>query len=367
MAPPPTNNVMVLMLWLCWAALSLSSVAVKATAYAVVFPTEKVLERLLHAANVSFAPGLLDVLQSTTPPTIAFFKTLPTEFAKRWAVYLLVLEKLGCRPKIYVGSGTQVVKGVKGRLDQYDNEQSLPQYVQAALDEGFTITFKGLLCWMPIPAFAQVYAYRGLILTLETALAAVLWAMRSKVKHYGMPAVCHWTLSELEYDGCCSHNPLMEGITGVNPEELTAEQLTIVARIRAEKQDEVRKYMAKAQAEFRERMGADHMAEIKKRSNDKIEESGKYACNPCNHAFRDAHALAEHKLTEKHLNKVAGITKERKQPRDKRRQDQNRAEKRYYCGTCDYSATQKQGLDKHLVTPRHLKKVEKAATAASSS
>ena len=54
--------------------------------------------------------------QSPTAPTIAYFKGLPLHLDKLWAVYLLVLEKAGQRPRIYIGSGTASETGVKTRV-----------------------------------------------------------------------------------------------------------------------------------------------------------------------------------------------------------------------------------------------------------
>ena len=84
--------------------------------FATVLSAEDVPEQLLLDCLVSFAPGLLDAVQATTLPTIGFFKNLPTDFKGLWAVYVLVLEKAGCRPMIYIGSGTERDRGVALRL-----------------------------------------------------------------------------------------------------------------------------------------------------------------------------------------------------------------------------------------------------------
>lgn len=70
-----------------------------------------------------FAPSLLDVLTSPSPPSLDFFRGLPTlqDGDKFWAVYLL-LEKPGCQAKIYVGSGTEQIAGVGSRFREYDRE-----------------------------------------------------------------------------------------------------------------------------------------------------------------------------------------------------------------------------------------------------
>lgn len=70
------------------------------------------MEQLLSSTSLASAPGLFEVLQASTPPTVSYFKSLPTDCKKLWAVYLLVLEKLSCRPKIYIGSGTDAKSGI---------------------------------------------------------------------------------------------------------------------------------------------------------------------------------------------------------------------------------------------------------------
>jgi hypothetical protein len=63
-----------------------------------VLSSQEIVEGLLSSASLVFAPGLLEVLKASTPPTLSFFKTLPanSRSTKQWAVYLIVLEKEGC-------------------------------------------------------------------------------------------------------------------------------------------------------------------------------------------------------------------------------------------------------------------------------
>ncbi|RMZ88796.1 hypothetical protein DV736_g3972, partial [Chaetothyriales sp. CBS 134916] len=68
-----------------------------------------------------FAPGLLNVVQFPTPPTIQFFNSLPTDASSRWGIYAIVLETPGCRPRLYTGSGTEANPGVSARLKQYND------------------------------------------------------------------------------------------------------------------------------------------------------------------------------------------------------------------------------------------------------
>lgn len=67
--------------------------------------------------------------QSPTPPSLAFFKSLSTNWYQLWGVYVVVLEKFGFRPKIYVGSSTELAYGAQKRLRTYDTGVNLPRFV----------------------------------------------------------------------------------------------------------------------------------------------------------------------------------------------------------------------------------------------
>jgi hypothetical protein len=62
-------------------------------------------------------------------------RVLPSDPGQSWAVYLLVLEELSCCPKIYIGSGTKAVSGVRERFGQYRRLEMLPRYVEKAIDD----------------------------------------------------------------------------------------------------------------------------------------------------------------------------------------------------------------------------------------
>lgn len=61
---------------------------------------------MANEAQVSFAPGLFEVMTSTNPPDISFFKTLPTDVEGRWGIYVITLERPNHKPRIYIGSRT---------------------------------------------------------------------------------------------------------------------------------------------------------------------------------------------------------------------------------------------------------------------
>jgi len=86
-----------------------------------VLTSKAILDEIAATASLTFAPGLFDLLISQTAPTIAELKklptnVLPTRLSKIWGVYLLVLEKPDCRPRVYIGSSTNQA-GIIQRLN----------------------------------------------------------------------------------------------------------------------------------------------------------------------------------------------------------------------------------------------------------
>ena len=178
-----------------------------------------------------FAPGLLQVLQSTVPSTIEYCKTLPPcdRLVRFWAVYLLVLEKPGHKSKIYVDPKV----GVWGRLWCYVSGYTLPRYVKKAPDDGYHISYKGLLCRCPIPARPLQPTVRTFFILLGAAFAFVFWAMYATKGDYGMSSICPWDCASLEYSGLCSHCCLYEQVPG--EWGFSDEELEILANLRKAK------------------------------------------------------------------------------------------------------------------------------------
>jgi hypothetical protein len=220
----PCKDLLQLIMLLPWTCLNHTHKTMRSGVFDKLFSTRAILAELLTAASMAFAPGLLDTIHASTPPSLSFFKSLPTECSKKWAVYLLVMEKKKCTPRLYTGSGTHAVRGAYHRLLQYDTGHSLPKYVRAALDEGFKITHKGILCSAPIPSAAEVPRLRALFILLEAMFTFVFWTIRIKTDYgLGMHGLRQWSVESLGYDGLCSHNTLRETVVG--DIDLSAEEL----------------------------------------------------------------------------------------------------------------------------------------------
>lgn len=142
---------------------------------------------------MSFAPGLFELLAASTPPSVSYFKSLPTNAMKEWAVYLIVMEKAGFRPKIYVGAGTQVIRGVSVRLQHYNNLTipRTPRLVRQAAEDGFAIVHRGFLCSMDIPSTAQAPRLRALFFLLEATFTFCFWALNCHTE-YGFGGAWLW-------------------------------------------------------------------------------------------------------------------------------------------------------------------------------
>lgn len=307
---------------LCWNTLSLTPKPLKNALYDQIFPTAQALETLLLGSAIILAPGLLDALTAESPPPMSFFKNLPTEVPKNWAIYLLVLEKQGCRSKIYIGSGTEKRDGISRRFAQYKRGECGPAFVRPALEQGFTITHYGLLCWAPIPPGHVIPPSRALFLIIETSFAVWFWSIVSRTKDYGMRHLCPWNIDDMEYGGCCNHFSLQEGGIRIGI-ALTPEQ--------AETAESERKRQARSRRVSGKERTLRYGKGVKKNREKNIALK-RWVFHVCQITCGTSQELKVHNATRRHLDKVSG-TPERvwKDACAKPRHEINIAMKRYYC------------------------------------
>lgn len=354
---PETDDISVFILWLAWVCLSTTNRALKNLNLDLVFPTERAMEKIMQISPLQFAAGLLQIFQSPTAPTIAYFKTLPLYLDKLWAVYLLVLEKAGERPRIYIGSGTSAEGGVRRRMTTYDRrsdtgepQSTISEYVETSLQEGYAITHKCLLAWTPLPLPSDRYELRCLFLVLETICTLCFWAMKSREKDYYMPALCPWPRHSFTYDGCCTHFSINEQIMGQN-EKATPEEINRVAAER--KAVKSRLYIANKGPGV-------HKANTKAYGEKALEEK-RYQCTVCDLTFRSNARLLLHLNAPIHIRKAAGISN-RKTTRGGSQIAV--AKKKYWCETCQHAAATAERLETHLKGPRHAKKLRDLASSS---
>ncbi|KAI4708599.1 hypothetical protein J4E89_006655 [Alternaria sp. Ai002NY15] len=212
-------------IWLVWTLLSDTPNSIKNPKLDSIMPSIEALENLLNASHLTVSDDLVEVLQAPTPPSIEWLKSLPSMATNAWGIYLLVLEKPFCRPLVYVGSGTNSKRGLNVRLYNYESGTSLPVRVEDALNEGYVIASKGVLCSCPLPLLSSRFPLRGLCLLVEAVFAVVFSALEDRTKTYNLPLLCPWHVDTFEYDGLCTHSSISEGIRG------EAEHLDVVQKL----------------------------------------------------------------------------------------------------------------------------------------
>lgn len=348
-----------------------------------IFPDREALFDSVDAAPLEFCPGLLQAMQSPSPPDTSFFLGLPSDHVGRWSIYSLVLEKPGATPYVYIGSGTSAVGGVRTRWNEYDRKARLPQYVKAAFDDGYKIVSKGLLVWCPIPSAADVPCLRILFVAMEAALAFVFWTMLSQSKDYGMLGICPWPKDTFRYRSLYSHNPMWEGIKG--DFDLSAEQLEEMAvaikektRVymhaympeyhqRARLKDGYHEQQRRNAERFRKNSYEKYLAKFA-RYSEKQKESNAFYCELCDHASTKPYEHNRHLDSKRHLKKASRdplAPPARKKSRVTA--ETNKASKKFLCDLCDVSCTSLYELNRHNGSKRHLAKSAKAAESSTSS
>jgi len=358
MMGPETDDISVFILWLAWTCLSLTNPALKNYAFDLIFSAERAMEEVMQLFHFEFAPGLLQVFRSSTAPTISYFKTLPMHLSKLWAVYLLVLEKAGHRPRVYIGSGTGSELGVNRRMTTYDrrcrtgkSDNGIPHYVETSLQEGYAITHKGLLAWTPLPLASDRYVLRCFVLVLECVFTLCFWAMKSRTKDYFMPALCPWPRDSFTYDGCCTHFSINEQVYGRDDSPATPDEINAAAAERK---------IVKSRQYVSNKGPGVHAANTKAYGEKALKEQ-RYKCDVCVLSFRTNARLLEHQKAPLHIRKAAGIIT---RPAGRGGSQLATTNKKYFCETCQHAASTAARLETHLKGPRHAKRLRDLASSS---
>ncbi|KAF4453383.1 carbamoyl-phosphate synthase arginine-specific large chain [Fusarium austroafricanum] len=295
------------MMILCWACLSETPYHSKNILFARFLTSLQVMAEIAEEASLTFAPGLSDVVQSALP-TIEFFKSLPSASLSQWGIYVVVLRKPGCRPKLYIGSGTAQA-GVHARLNQYS------QNCHYMLPSGATLLDHSPSALVPLN--------RLFFLALEATFAFMFWAMGPQKEYHGMDNVCLWDRASLEYDGICTHCSLAERVTG--DFDLTAEEL--------EAQDAERKKRYRELHNTNNTNTNWHFKQMAENYDDYITRANE-------RSLRARANNPERTLANEAKRRAIAIE-----------------EKKYYCKECDIPYTSKQWLVEHYKTDKHARKL----------
>jgi len=189
--------------------------------------------------------------------------------------------------------------------------------VAAALEEGYEISHKALVCWAPIPPPAKIPIFRLLFLALEASFTYAFWAVNDVRFGRDMMHICPWDVATLPYDGLCTHSALREGLRGgldLTAEQHEASAMEQAAIFRQLKAVNATNYHYKQMAtNYDEYISAAKERSYKSRM-----------LNPGQHA------------------ESAQLLRER-----------NKEEKRYYCEPCDHAAGSRWDYDNHMESKAH--------------
>lgn len=341
------TDIHTLTLHLTWACINVTSWI--APRFRVLFPSFDHVAGLLPALGLTWVDGLYDIIQSSEPPSVEWLLSLPREIPSGcWGLYLLVLRK-GRHFIIYIGSGTSMFKtGVRTRISQHKRRKVEPKGLRDAKNAGYVQVHECLLAWCPKPAARHVPVYRTALVALEAAMHLIFWPMLKVTTRYGFPDG-PWARNTYKYGGCCTHNPLTEGvIEGKDNIEFTGEQLEEMARLadehrRAWRRDYDRKLRSNKTPQYIARVRASSRRQVldtlaKRHRDVKLR---RFHCAPCDRSFGTNALLRRHLATARHKSVVAdgcGL----------------------YCEPCNYQAKDRNVLHRHQSSARHKTKVRLA-------
>lgn len=340
MANYNVGNIHALILQLTWACINVTHWI--SPRFRVLFPSFSDLAALLPELGLTFVDGLLDVVQSDTPPTIEWLLSLPSHIPSGcWGLYVLILKK-GKEYKLYVGSGTSTSRnGARSRILQHQKRLVEPEGLRKAKDAGFIQVHESLLAWCPKPAPRNVPVFRATMLAVEATMHYIFWPMYKVTTLYGFPDAL-WPRNTYKYGGCCTHNPLTEGILDKNDNiTFTAEQLEEIARLALEHRRAWRRaYDKKLRANKTPQYIARIRANSRRQTPDSLKKrqravkEKRFHCTPCDHSFGTNFLLRKHLATDRHKSVVAdgcGL----------------------YCEPCKYQAKDRNVLHRHQSSARH--------------
>lgn len=147
------------------------------------------LEYFFEQNATYVSESLARVLVNDTPPPAEFIKECPSildfsdHFLYRHHIdYGILLEKPGCKPRLYPGSAAGQARGAFDRVQDYKLERvsTYSQRTRESIDQGFKITHIGVLVAMPkkprvspnLTPVARLWA-----LFLEACFTYWLWAL----------------------------------------------------------------------------------------------------------------------------------------------------------------------------------------------
>jgi hypothetical protein len=333
-------------------------------------PDKPAWDAVVREQTLSVAPGLMQALAFESPPSLAFLKALPQPNGpgqpKQWGIYALVFEKAGCRPQVYVGSGTHAEDRVRGRFrGYYSGAGPWSRHTTEAINDGYTMSSAGLLCWTSLPPPQQVLRQRARLITLEAVLALNLVAVRPTGFDVLFDEFYLWDREAMPWLPLCSHVSLNEGVAR-NIQLSEAELIEVAAR-RVErnrlKTERHRKRKREEDEEAFLQKGRDQQVawsaknpgrvnELAAGQRQKAKDAGWFYCPDCDHNFTSQYGLDDHNGTQAHSDAVQNggpveKTLSASYLRKKAKRAAAIANKDFYCDACEKPFGDQMALTRH--------------------
>ncbi|KAI8943450.1 hypothetical protein NX059_001459 [Plenodomus lindquistii] len=279
---------------------------------------------LLQLLGCVFDSSLMPILCSGRPPSIQQIKSMTgirqddPFWRGKWGVYIVVLEKPGCRPKLYVGSSVDSQAGLFGRVAVYFTLYSpkLPKYVYLATQKDWEVTYVAVPFYFTKPTTAMLLGFaQTLVLSVKHTLTFRLWTMVGRWKNCTSLAL--WKREDQEYDGANNHSCMREGhsMEEATPEEIEQDlrerkernyaQHRIYKANNKEKVRAVQKVWDEEHAEERKIKkrkwndeNADHVREYGRELAKRNKEEERFVCEGCEKPFANKTELERHRNSE---------------------------------------------------------------------
>jgi len=289
--------------------------------FKVVFKNRDSYDSIAICSPFEYATGLFEVLTSAAPPSIDFFMSLPSALSKTWSIYVVVYEKRGCKPKLYIGSGTKnSSSGIATRLRNHENHStgSLAKEFNAAVKDGYKLVHSAVICWTAMPPEHLSVRVRARFLLLESVFTCLFHAkleMQTDV-HYKKLVI--WDRKSVAWEPMCTHRSPKEKISGkLDMTEAEARKVASIKRQRRRDNDKKLKRKMRKEPKILARLKlasrihyAKHRVEIRQavaNKSQKTVEEKQFYCKPCEYAAQNPDNFERHLHVRSHKNKVAGI------------------------------------------------------------
>ena len=189
------------------------------------------------------------LMLAPTPPTLESFLALPNAFAldkevleNTFVIYICGFTREGFPIfRVYVESATSYADGSTKRVGAYENKhiEAWSKYSRESVTEDdYDLNYMGIAL-LAVRGDQQALL-KGWMISLEAAVSYHIWSLwRGKDTNYEehyMRLACPWDVEALPYEGLISHNPMTEGIRGL---EWTDEDIIDYRHSRIEASNEI--------------------------------------------------------------------------------------------------------------------------------